>query len=206
MIQEATYGFIMALTFVISARLGLVSFSSRSALIGAIVAMDFVWGAIDMYIFYRVDKMSQDRRIELLRRIYSSDDRERYRQELGDDLEEGIVGLTSDETKHLVENTIMGGSPEPWYEVRSDRRRYAFNAVTAFVVTLLTAVPAAICLTFIEDDTLAYLSTSVVSSLALFFTGYRLSPLESRTARLWTGATTAAIALVLTVFAAYLGG
>lgn len=53
-IQEAMYGFIMALTFVTVAKLGIVRYE-RENLIIAIIMMDFVWGVIDLIIFYNLD-------------------------------------------------------------------------------------------------------------------------------------------------------
>jgi hypothetical protein len=67
-------------------------------------------------------------------------------------------------------------------------------------------IPAWLCLTFIPDDTDAYFWTSVSSSVALFFIGYWMSPYESKLLKAGAGIVTAAVCLLLTVFAAYFGG
>ena len=67
-LQEAMYGFVMALTFITAEQLGLVDYNTRSKLILAILGMDFVWGAIDMYIFYRMDIMGMISQMGFLRK------------------------------------------------------------------------------------------------------------------------------------------
>ena len=48
-VQEAMYGFVMALTFVTAVQLGIVEYHDRGRLCLAISGMIFVWGMIDMF-------------------------------------------------------------------------------------------------------------------------------------------------------------
>ena len=55
-LQEALYGFIMAMLFVTAASFGLIKVSSNGQMIMLIIGMDFSWGLIDMIIFYFIDR------------------------------------------------------------------------------------------------------------------------------------------------------
>ena len=205
-LQEAMYGFVMALTFITAEQLGLVDYNTRSKLILAILGMDFVWGAIDMYIFYRMDIMGMISQMGFLRRLYLAKDKESMRPEIMDQLDGTIFNYVDDGTRKNAADLLMQSTFETQEAARADRKRYLFNAVTCFVVTLGTVIPAALCLTFISDDTSAYFWTSFSSSIALFFVGYWMSPYESNLMRSATGIVAAVLCLRLTVFAAYLGG
>jgi hypothetical protein len=206
-LQEAMYGFVMALTFITAAQLGLVDYSDRrETLILAIFGMDFVWGVIDMYIFYRMDMFSMADQIGFLRRLYMTKDKESMRQEVSEQLDGTIFNYVDEGTRRNAEDLLMQSTYESSRNVKSDRRRYLFNAVTCFVVTVGTVIPAWLCLTFIPDDTDAYFWTSVSSSVALFFIGYWMSPYESKFLKAGAGIVTAAVCMLLTVFAAYFGG
>ena len=78
--------------------------------------------------------------------------------------------------------------------------------MSAAIITFMTAIPAVVCLLLIGDDTTAFFSSSAISSLALFFIGYRMSPYRKRSMKALTGLVTTAASLLLTLFAAYFGG
>ena len=205
-LQEAMYGFVMSLTFITAEQLGLVDYNTRTKLILAILGMDFVWGAIDMYIYYRMDMMGMFSQMSFLRRLYLAKDKESMRPAIMEQLDGTIFNYVDEGTRDNVAKLLMESTFETKEAVREDRKRYFFNAVTCFVVTLGTVIPAALCLTFISEDTSAYFWTSFSSSIALFFVGYWMSPYESNLMKSAAGIVTAVVCLFLTVFAAYLGG
>ena len=55
-VQEAMYGFIMALIFITATRFGFFGDISASRLVVMILGMNLTWGAIDMVVFYLVDE------------------------------------------------------------------------------------------------------------------------------------------------------
>lgn len=207
MVQESMYGFVMSLTFITAAQLGIFHYNDRTGLVLAILGMDFVWGSIDMYIFYRMDMMSLHRQSMTLKRLCRIDDKDSMKGELIEELDGTIFGLMDESTRNMAADLIIerGGHRDPQGFVR-EKHKYLFNAVTAAIVTFSTAVPAVVCLLLIEDDVMALFSASAISSVALFFIGYLMSPYENRALRSLTGLVTAAVSLLLTLFAALFGG
>ena len=55
-VQEAMYGFIMALIFVTATRIGVFGDISATRLLAMIFGMNITWGAIDMIVFYLIDE------------------------------------------------------------------------------------------------------------------------------------------------------
>ena len=55
-VQEAMYGFIMALIFITATRFGLLGDISEIELLLLILGMNVTWGAIDMIVFFFVDE------------------------------------------------------------------------------------------------------------------------------------------------------
>lgn len=106
-LQEAMYGFVMALTFITAEQLGLVDYNTRSKLILAILGMDFVWGAIDMYIFYRMDIMGMISQMGFLRRLYLAKDKESMRPEIMDQLDGTIFNYVDDGTRKNAADLLM---------------------------------------------------------------------------------------------------
>ena len=206
MIQESMYGFVMSLTFITAAQLGIFHYSDRTALILAIIGMDFVWGSIDMYIFYRMDMMSLHRQVITLGKMYVSEDRSSMREEVDRELDGTIFDLMDGSTREKAVDLVMGSEIGNFGGYRKEKNKYLFNAVSAAIITFMTAIPAVACLLLIGDDTTAFFSSSAISSLALFFIGYRMSPYRKRSMKALTGLVTTAASLLLTLFAAYFGG
>jgi len=203
-IQEALYGFIMALTFVTATQLGVYTMD-RVTLITAIAAMDFVWGAIDLVIFFDIDIIAYRRRSHELAAACRSPSEESDRIISG--LLEGTVfDDMDDETRKKAVELIRSGRCECMRDARSERRRYLFNAVTAFLVTISTVIPSALCLIFIDNLWLACLMASSTSCLALLFIGYKMAVSDRKIIRLLFGASMAGLTMVLTLFAAVFGG
>ena len=203
-IQEATYGFVMALTFVTATQLGFLDMS-ETALVIAIVAMDFVWGAIDLFIFFNIDVLSQRRRRFDLIRIYSGNP-EDHRDEIYDMLQGTVFDDIDEDSKLKAVDVIVGARLQSQRETIKDTRVYLFNAVTAFIVTVLTAVPSAVCILLIDDMWVACLAAAASSCVALFFTGYFMAVSDNRTMRIIFGLILMVTTMGLTLFAAYFGG
>jgi len=205
-VQEAMYGFVMALTFITSAQFGLIEASTPHHLIVAILAMNFVWGSIDMYIFYRMDVNAQRRQLRLLRENSAAVDREANRNQMYDELGGTIFDSADEQSKEKATAVLLDAKPEDTKGIRRDRHWMMVNAVASFIVTVATAVPIVICLTFIQNMHSALMWSSVSASFCLFFVGYALSPYSTRFSRVLTGLFTTLMALVLTIFAAFFGG
>ncbi len=205
-IQEAMYGFIMALTLVTTAQVGLVHYPSRQALVMAIIGMDFVWGAIDMYIFYRIDLLSRSRRINKYVNEFEGADHETRVRIAEEELHDTMFEFASPSDRRKMAEIFADSRCCGADALRSSNRHYVINALTAFFVTIMTVIPSVVCLEFIADFTLAALTTSIVSVVALFFVGYRLSPSDTTRSKIITGLTVAGISLLFTVFAAVFGG
>lgn len=207
-VMEATYGVVMALTLVTTAQLGIAHYDDRMGLVIAILAMDFVWGAIDLVIFFRSDVSAQHRRRTLLRKLYGTDEcnRECMRGEVNSELDGTIFDVLDGETRDKAVDIVLGGKMTNIGGMLRDYGAYLFNAVTAFCATFLTAIPPALCILLINPLHDAYYWASVVSSLILFGIGYYFSPFEKTSVKAFWGLTLVGAAMLLTGFAAFLGG
>ncbi|MCQ2079568.1 MAG: hypothetical protein MJZ38_05910 [archaeon] len=205
-VQEALYGFIMALTLVLTCQLGIAHYDSRETLILAIVGMDFVWGAIDMVVFYRVDILAHSRRVHLYLKVREATDREEQIRLLEHEFDGTVFRMGDVSNRRRMIEEFLDGDFTGLNDLQRDRRHYLFNAVTAFVVSVSTVIPVILCLVLVEDQTMSLLFSSTLSSLALFFIGYAISPSDNRGYRVGTGLSIATIGLVFTVVAALLGG
>ncbi|AGI48345.1 hypothetical protein TALC_01366 [Thermoplasmatales archaeon BRNA1] len=203
--MEATYGIVMALTLVTAAQLGIVHYDERRTLIIAILAMDFVWGAIDMFAFFRSDVTAERRRVNLLKNIQFADRRADYRDEVVSELDATIVDLMDDRTKDEIIDLVLQGKIN--HKPLAGRyRQYFVNAMGAFAVTFTTAIPPALCVLFISDQTDAFFWASFTSSVLMFFIGYYFAPFKALWAKAVWGLTLVGTALSLTFFAAIFGG
>lgn len=202
--QEALYGFVMALIFITSAQVGLISYDSPWDIVILIVGMNFVWGFIDMYIFYRMDVTAQKRYAEILRR--KEDEYGSRRDELYDSVGNTIFDVLTEEDKEKAVDLLSEGRPGSDEEMKMDRRNMAWSAISCFFITLLTTIPMILCLLLINDTSDALYWTTVVACVCLFFVGYKLEPLDSKKDKIVTGVSIAVLAYLLTFFATYLGG
>lgn len=203
-IQEALYGFVMALTFTTATQLGIYDMP-RTTLILAIVAMDSVWGTIDLIIFFNIDVIAQRRRRHELERVLR--DKPADSAETADGFLEGTVFDDLDaESRHKAVELILASEMQDNSSIRNSSHRYLFNAVTAFITTISTAVPAALCLMFIDDIWLACLMAALASCVALLFIGYKMAISDRKIIRFFFGLMMCGLTMVLTFFAATLGG
>jgi len=202
--QEVLYGFVMALIFITSASVGLISYDSPWDIVILIVGMNFVWGFIDMYIFYRMDTTAQKRYTEILRNDKHRTEEERY-EDVYDSLGSTIFDVLTEEDKTKAARMLFNCRLGTEKEMKADRRNMFISAASCFVITLLTTVPLILCLVLIpKDDALA--AATLVACICLFFVGYMLEPTNGRWQKTKTGISIAAVAYVLTYFATYLGG
>ncbi len=203
-IQEALYGFVMALTFTTATQLGLYQMS-RVALVTAIVMMDFVWGAIDLVIFFDIDVIAHRRRTSELRRV-CRDKPDDSREVLSGLLEGTVFDEVDEESREKAVDLLCSAGMQDRKTLRRDWKRYFFNAVTAFAVTLSTAIPSALCVILIDDLWLACLMAAMMSCIALLFIGYLMAVSEKKINRLMFGLFIAGLTMLLTLFAAVFGG
>ena len=205
-VMEATYGIVMALTLVLVAQLGIVNYTSRHTLVMAILGMDFVWGAIDMFAFFRSDITAERRRRHLLRKLHAEGVSESTRQEIMPEFEGTVADLVDGESRRKVADIIISGDIVEESRVVGRYRNYFINALTAFVVTAGTAIPVALCILFIESEDQAFLMSSLISSVMMFLVGVYFSPFERKVYGVLWGLLLTFTALALSVMCAFLGG
>ena len=206
-VQEAMYGFVMALTFVTAVQLGIVEYHDRGRLCLAISGMIFVWGMIDMFIFFRMDMMSLKRTAISYKRAMTDRDSESSRGIIADELDGTIVDLVDGETRERIVDAILMSETSSCDEgIRAERRVHVINAIAAAIVTFATALPVIACIMLISDFGVALIMSSVTSSIALFFVGYSMSPYSNGIKKIGTGIAVTLASLALTLFAALLGG
>jgi hypothetical protein len=203
--QETLYGFVMALIFITSAQVGLISYASPWDIVTLIVGMNFVWGIIDMYIFYRMDVTAQRRYAEVLGGANCCTIDEHYNLVYGA-LGGTIFDALSEKDKKRAVNLIMESDIGTKEEMKLDRINMLLSAVSCFVITMITTIPLILCLILIDDPPGALTAASAVAVICLFFTGFLLEPLNSFLKKIATGVSISVLALALTYFATYLGG
>ncbi len=203
-VQEALYGFVMALTFIISAQVGLIKFDSSLRLVILIIGMNFVWGFIDMYIFYKMDVFAQGR----YAKIVNNKDKhpENTRKAVYNELGSTIFDVLSEEDKEEAVNLVMKSAVEDCEAMKSDRKDMFLSGLSCFIITLLTTIPIILSLLLIPNMHLSLWVASSLAIISLFFTGYMLDSGDSFKNRAYTGLSIAFIALGLTLLATYLGG
>ena len=205
-IQEAMYGCIMALTFLLTAYIGLISYPGRIYLIYAILGMDVVWAVIDMYIFYRADRMALNRSLKLYLELRAQPDRDSKKKILEPEFYGTVFQVVSKEDQDKMIDVFLDGEFIGREGLRTFNRHYLFNALTTFVFAAVPAVPPVICLTLIEDFESAIFHAALISCILIFFVGYFMAPGDSLRSRLISGFTTAGISMVFTIICAVFGG
>jgi len=201
--QEVLYGFVMALIFITSAQVGLIGYSSPWDVIIMVLGMNFVWGFIDMYIFYRMDATAQKRYIKILN-DKDMDPEKRYQEAYGA-LDGTILDAVCEDCKSEVARRILDAEVAKESNLKADRVKMLKSAASCFIITLMTTIPLILCMALIpgEDGLEAAI---VVACALLFIVGYKLEPGDSVKNRVMTGASIALVSFGLTYFAMYLGG
>lgn len=202
-VQEAMYGFIMALIFITAARFGLLGDISRTNLLILILGMNVTWGAIDMVVFFLVDEWEHHQ----MHRFMQTRDPGRYTVE--ELLEEDFSGTVLDsmyvEDRRKVYDIVLASDYVPDMCYKKKTRELFKSALVAFIVTSLTVVPFALCLLLIPDMGDALLFSAVLASLCLFFTGFATAPYLGKNGVRF-GLAVAIVSLVITIIATVTGG
>lgn len=205
-IQEALYGFVMALIFITSASVGLISYDSPWSLVILIIGMNFVWGTIDMYIFYKMDVFAQARYVRIMEESKDERGMAEHYDEIYGELDGTIFDVLSEDDKNNAVKLVLTGRLETSEELKRDRKNMFMSAAVCFTITLITTIPIILCLLLIPAECGPLMWASATACICLFFVGFMLEPDDPTLKRLTTGASLTIISFALTFFATYLGG
>ena len=201
-LQEALYGFIMAMLFITASAFGLINVESNIDVIILIVGMNFSWGAIDMVIFYFIDVAEQKKHFRILRGDGLYDDKKKV---IRDNLSGTIVEILDDESEDRVVDVIFEGRLESIDEIRAERKDIFNSAFSCFVITLMATIPAVVSLLLIRDLRDALMIAGISSSVCMFFIGYAMGPYFGTKGWI-SGSMVLALALGVTLVATFTGG
>ncbi len=201
-LQEALYGFIMAMLFVTAASFGLINVSSNEEMILLIIGMDFSWGLIDMIIFYFIDRAEQRKYIRILRGEGLYDDKKKV---IRDNLSGTIVEVLDEESEERIVDIIAEGEPEERGEYVTERRGIFKSAFSCFVITIMAAIPSVLSLLLVDDLNAALLTAGVSSSVCMFFIGFKMGPYFGTKGWI-SGMFVLGLALGITLAATFTGG
>lgn len=202
-VQEAMYGFIMALIFVTATRLGVFGDISATHLLLMILGMNLTWGAIDMIVFYLVDEGEHYQ----MHRFMQTRDPGKYtvKELLDEDFFGTVLDSMYEEDRQKVYDIVLASEHVPDECYNRKRKELFVSALMAFIITSLTIVPFAVCLLLIPDMKDALFASAIVASLCLFAIGYRMGPYLGKIGVRF-GLAVAVISLVITVIATFTGG
>lgn len=201
-LQEALYGFIMAMLFITASAFGLIASESNAAVANLIIGMNFSWGLIDMVIFYFIDVAEQKKHRRIIEGSDLYDDK---RKVIKDNLSGTIVDMLDAESEEKVIDIISEAEPESCREVREERWDLFKSAFSSFVITMLTTIPAVVSLLLIEDLDNALMVAGLSSSAFMFFIGYAMGPYLGTKGWI-SGSLILAMALGITIIATFTGG
>ena len=202
-IQEVLYGFIMALIYVTAARIGILRYTDTLNLVILIIGMNFTWGLIDAVVFYMVDVFDQRKFV----RIMSACDlpHERKVEMMLDEFSGTPLDILDPEDERRICEEILSKTMESESERLSDRRAMRDSAVACFIITILTTIPIVVPLLLIEDTEIALTVASGLSSICLFFIGFRMERYLGVN-RWAAGLFLTAIGWAITITATFTGG
>ena len=202
-VQEAMYGFIMALIFVTATRIGVFGDISATRLLAMIFGMNITWGAIDMIVFYLIDEGEHYQ----MHRFMQTRDPGKYtvRELLDEDFSGTVLDSMYERDRQKVYDIVLSSECVPDGCYRAKRKELFKSAVVAFIVTSLTIVPFAICLMFVPDMDDALLFSAIVASLCLFVIGNMMGPYLGKNGYRF-GLIVASISLLITLIATFTGG
>ena len=193
----------MAMLFITASAFGLINVETCTDVIVLIVGMNFSWGLIDMTIFYFIDVAEQRKHLRIINgeeEYY--DDRKKV---IKDNLSGTIVDLLDEESERKVIDIIAEGKVESCRDVKEERMDLFKSALSSFIITMLTVIPAVISLMMINDLDDALLAAGISSSICMFFIGYALGPYFGTKGWI-SGTMVLALALGITVVATFTGG
>ena len=202
-VQEAMYGFIMALIFITATRFGLLGDISETELLLLILGMNVTWGAIDMIVFFFVDEGEHHQ----MHRFMETHDPGKYtvRELLDEDFAGTVLDSMYEVDRQRVYDIVMSSEPVPDSCYRKKTKELFMSAFVAFIVTALTIIPFALCLLLIPDMEDALLISALLASLCLFFIGFAMGPYLGKNGARF-GLAVALVSLMITVIATLTGG
>lgn len=205
-LQELLYGFIMELIFVTAARIGMLDYGDAGALVLMIVGMNATWGAIDAVVFYLIDSFGARKHVMMINKGKMG----------GQDKEEAIAylveefggtpmdALAPEEERRICEE-ILRCRTEDSYGMSKDRRDMALSSLGCFIITFLTIIPVAVPILLIQPIELALGVASGLSSVILFFVGYKMKDYFSVNG--WVmGLFLTGVSWAITIVATFTGG
>lgn len=202
-LQEAMYGFIMAMLFISAAAFGLIRVESNTEMIILIVGMDFSWGMIDMVIFFFIDTAEQRKHLRILKneeRLY--DDR---RKVIRDNLSGTMVDLVDDESEEKIIDILCQADVESYADIRADRVALFKSAFSSFLITFMAVIPSVVVLLLVSNLQDALMMAGFVSSAIMFILGYYMGPYFGTKG--WvSGSVVLALSLGITLAATFTGG
>lgn len=204
-LQELLYGFIMELIFVTAARVGILDYGSATGLVIMILGMNATWGAIDAVIFYMIGAFSERNHARIIDEARGG----RNREEAVEYLMNAFGGTPLDalrpEDERMICERILNCRTEDAAGFSRDRRTMALSSLGCFVITLLTIIPVAAPILMIRDTALALGVASALSSVILFFVGYRMKD-HFATNGLAMGLFLTGISWAITIVSTFTGG
>lgn len=202
-LQEALYGFIMAMLFITASAFGLINVETNMDVIILIVGMNFSWGAIDMVIFYFIDVAEQKKHFRILRS--DSDLYDDKKKVIKDNLSGTIVDCLDDESEDKVVEIVAQSGVESEQEEKEDRKDLFKSAFSSFVITMLTTIPPVLSLLIVDDLKDALMYAGFTSSVCMFFVGYLMGPYLG-TKGWFSGLMVLGLGLGITIIATFTGG
>ena len=202
-LQEALYGFIMAMLFITATAFGLISIQTNEEMIALIVGMDFSWGMIDMVIFYFIDVAEQRKKLRIL-----NDEEKLYddkRKVIRDNLSGTMIDLMDEEGEEKVIDIICESKTESAEEIKSERKDMFMSAFASFLITFMAVIPSVVVLLLVKDLHDALMIAGFVSSAFMFVIGFKMGPYFG-TKRWISGTVVLALALGITLVATFTGG
>lgn len=202
-IQEVLYGFIMALIYVTAARISILRYTDTLNLVILIIGMNFTWGLIDAVVFYMVDIFNQRKFV----RIMSACDlpHDRKVEMMLDEFSGTPLDILDPEDERRICEDILSKTVESESERLSDRRAMRDSAIACFLITILTTVPIVVPLLLIGDIGTALTVASCLSSICLFFIGFRMERYLGVN-RWIAGLFLTAVGWMITIAATFTGG
>lgn len=202
-VMECLYGFIMEMIVITAARIGVLEYESVTDLIILILGANISWGAIDMILFYMVDKYDQKKFAFIING--REQDEEKARNSIRDSLAGSIAAVVDDEDGEIIVDRILHSRMKSAEEMKSERRNMKYGAILCFIVTVLITIPAVISLALIPNMTLALTIASGTTATILFFVGYYAAQFVGL-GRIRGGLVVAIVGWAITIVAIFTGG
>lgn len=172
-LQECLYSFIMAFIFITAAKLGLMTFESKTDYALVTAGMVLTWGVIDALMLYWLNVYDQRESIGLMRKVRNMPE-EQAVDALVDAFSGTPLDVIDEEDERKICREMLGKRIEDMEQIRADRERMMLSSVGCVVICALTLIPLVIPILFFEDLNTGLDAASFISSTLLFFVGFYL--------------------------------